>query len=114
MTWRRLRIDVPAPKPGALQTRQITAAGASRLRVTCDAGILATADAGKTWELQEAAAGLPLAVAAADEQHVLATTQLPAILATADGGASWPVYREDGVPAYPLVSISALTAEPTP
>ena len=39
-TWRRLRIDVPAPKPGALQTRQIACAGGSRLWVTCDAGVL--------------------------------------------------------------------------
>ena len=113
-TWRRLPVDVPAPKPGVLQTRQIACAGESRLWVTCDAGVLATADGGKTWELQKVAAGLPQAIAAADEQHVLATTQLKALLATADGGATWPAFGEDGIPAQPLVSIAALVAEPAP
>ena len=113
-TWRRLRIDVPAPQPDALQTRQIACAGASRLWVTCNAGVLATADGGKTWELQKVAAGLPQAVAAADEQHVLATTQGQAILATADGGATWPAYGPVGSPVQPLVSITAVSAEPAP
>jgi photosystem II stability/assembly factor-like uncharacterized protein len=113
-TWRRLRIDVPAPKPGALQTRQIAGAGGSRLWVTCEAGVLATADGGKTWELQKVAAGLPRAIAAADESHVLATTQLKALLATADGGDTWPAFGEAGIPAQPLVSITAVKAEPAP
>ena len=113
-TWRRLLVDVPAPKPGVLQTRQITAAGGSSLWVTCDAGVLATADGGRTWELQKVAAGLPQAIAAADDRHVLATTQLPAILATADGGATWPAFGEAGIPAQPLVSIAALKADPAP
>jgi photosystem II stability/assembly factor-like uncharacterized protein len=113
-TWRRLPIDVPAPEPGVLQTRQIACAGGSRLWVTCDAGVLSTTDAGKTWELREVAGGVPQAIAAADEAHVLATTQFKALLATSDGGATWPVFREDGLPAQPLVSITALITEPTP
>ena len=68
-----------APSPGALQARQIADAGGSRLWLTCDAGVLATTDGGRTWELQKVAAGLPQAIAAADEQHVLATTGLAAI-----------------------------------
>ena len=96
-TWRRLRIDVPAPKPGALQTRQIACAGESRLWVTCDAGVLATADGGKTWELQKVAAGAAAghrgrrrAARAGDDAAVRP------ILATADGGATWPAFGEDG------------------
>ncbi len=113
-TWRRLRIGVPAPRPGALQARQIACFGGSRLWLTCDAGVLATTDGGKTWELQKVAAGPPQAIAAADEQHVLATAQVPAILATADGGATWPAFGGNGIPAQPLVSIAALKAEPAP
>ena len=113
-TWRRLRIDVPAPKPGALQTRQIAGAGGSRLWLTCDAGVLATADGGRTWELQKVAAGPPQAIAAADEQHVLATTQLATIVATADGGATWPAFGGGGTPAQPLTSITAVAAQPAP
>ena len=75
VTWRRLRIDVPAPSPGALQARQIADAGGSWLWLTCDAGVLATTDGGRSWELQKVAAGAPQAIAAADEQHVLATTR---------------------------------------
>lgn len=113
-TWRRLPIDVSALKPGVLQTRQIACAGESRLWVTCDAGVLATTDGGKTWELQEVAGGAPQAIAAADEEHVLATAQPLGILATSDGGATWPVFLEDGIPAQPLVAITALTAAPAP
>jgi photosystem II stability/assembly factor-like uncharacterized protein len=92
-TWRRLPVDVPAAKPGALQTRQIACAGAASLWITCDAGVLASSDAGATWKLQKVAAGLPQAIAAADAQHALATTEGQAILATADGGATWPAVR---------------------
>lgn len=113
-TWRRLRIDVPAPKPGALQVRQIAGAGGSSLWLTCDAGVLATTDGGRSWELQEVAAGAPQAIAAADERHVLATTQLPAILATSDGGATWPAFGGGGIPAQPLISISAVAVQPAP
>jgi photosystem II stability/assembly factor-like uncharacterized protein len=112
-TWRRLRVDVPAPQPGALQTRQIACAGASRLWITCDAGVLATADGGKTWQLQQVPAGQPLAVAAAGEEHVLATTETQPILATADGGATWLAAGKDGFLAQPLVAIAALRSEAT-
>jgi photosystem II stability/assembly factor-like uncharacterized protein len=110
-TWGRLRVDVPAPRPGALQTRQIACAGASRLWITCDAGVLATTDGGKTWRLQQVPAGQPLAVAAAGEEHVLATTQTQPILATADAGATWLAGGKDGFLTQPLVAITAVQAE---
>jgi len=109
-TWRRLRIDVPAPQPGALQTRQIACAGETDLWITCDAGVLATSDGGATWKLQKVAAGLPQAIAAADGQHALATTDGQAILATADGGATWPAFGENGYLKQPLLAITALKA----
>ena len=112
-TWSRLRLDVPAPQPGALQTRQIACAGASRLWITCDAGVLATADGGTTWQLQQVPAGQPLAVAAAGEERVLATTQTQPILATADGGTTWLAGGKDGFLTQPLVAIAALQAEAT-
>ena len=113
VTWRRLRIDVSAPKPDALQTKQIACAGEARLWVTCNGGVLATTDGGQTWQLQTVTAGQPQSIAAADEQHVLATTQDQAILATSDGGATWPAFGRDGFLTQPLVSIAAL-AGPAP
>ncbi len=113
-TWRRLRVDVPPAEPGALQARQIACAGASRLWITCSAGVLATADGGVTWQVQEVPAGQPLAVAAADEGHVLATTESQPILASADGGATWRAFGSKAFLEQPLVSITALTAEPSP
>ena len=76
-TWRRL----PHRRAGARARRPADPADRLRRRghslwVTCDAGVLATADGGKTWALQEVAGRVPQAIAAADEQHVLATTQL--------------------------------------
>jgi photosystem II stability/assembly factor-like uncharacterized protein len=121
-SWRRLSIDVPAPSPGALQAGQIVAAGGAagegagqdagqtRLWLTCVAGVLASEDAGETWELQKVAAGQPVAIAAADEQHVLATTTSQPILATSDGGATWPAFGSDGFLRQPLVSIAAVPA----
>ena len=110
-TWSRLRIDVPPAEPGALQSRQIACAGGSHLWVTCDAGVLASADAGGTWELQQVPAGQPLAVAAADEEHVLATTQTQPILASADAGVTWLASGKDGFLSQPLVAIAAVKAE---
>jgi photosystem II stability/assembly factor-like uncharacterized protein len=110
-TWSRLRVGVPAPQPGALQTRQIACAGASRLWITCDAGVLATSDGGATWRLQQVPAGQPLAVAAADEAHVLATTETQPVLASADGGTTWLAFGADGFLGQPLVAIAALTAD---
>jgi photosystem II stability/assembly factor-like uncharacterized protein len=109
-TWRRLRIDVPPAVPGDLQSKQIACAGES-LWITCNAGILASADGGTTWELQKVPAGKPLAVAAADEGHILATTETQPILATADGGAAWMANGNDGFLTQPLVAIAALKTE---
>jgi photosystem II stability/assembly factor-like uncharacterized protein len=110
-TWRRLRVDVPPAEPGDLQAKQIACAGESRLWVTCNAGVLASTDGGKTWQLQLVPAGQPLAVAAAGEEHVLATTETQPILATADGGATWLANGKDGFLTQPLVAITALQAE---
>ncbi len=74
--------------------------------------MLATSDGGATWKLQQVAAGLPQAIAAADAQHALATTEGQAILATADGGATWPAFGEDGYLKQPLLAIAALKAAP--
>ncbi len=120
-SWRRLSVDVPAPSPGALQAGQIVAAGEgtaseagsagqTSLWLTCAAGVLASRDAGKTWELQQVPAGRPVAVAAADGQHLLATTDAQPVLATSDGGATWRAFGSDGFLKQPLVSIAAVSA----
>jgi photosystem II stability/assembly factor-like uncharacterized protein len=111
-TWRRLRVELPPAEPGALQARQIACAGDDRLWITCPAGVIATADGGRTWELQEVPAGQPLAVAAADAEHVLATTEGQPILATADGGLTWLAFGRDGHLKQPLISIAALAGQP--
>ena len=110
-TWRRLTLDLPPAGPGALQARQIACAGEDHLWVTCAAGVIATADGGRTWALQPVPAGHPLAVAAADAAHVLATTESRPLLATADGGATWRASGDRGSPTQPLVAISAVAAE---
>jgi len=110
-TWRRLRVDVAPAKPGELQARQIACAGES-LWITCAAGVLASADGGRTWELQQVPAGQPLAIAAADEEHVLATTASQPILASADGGATWRAFGPEAVLEQPLAAIDAVVAEP--
>jgi photosystem II stability/assembly factor-like uncharacterized protein len=109
-TWRRLSIDVPPAAPGDLQSKQIACAGES-LWITCNAGVLASSDGGATWELQKVPVGMPLAVAAADEEHILATTESQPILATADGGAAWLANGKDGFLTQPLVAIAALKTE---
>jgi photosystem II stability/assembly factor-like uncharacterized protein len=110
-TWRRLRVDVPPGEPGALQARQIACAGDDRLWITCAAGVIATADGGKTWEVQEVPAGQPLAVAAADAEHVLATTEGQPILATSDGGATWRAFGREGLLEQELVSVTAVAGQ---
>ncbi|HEX5641714.1 MAG TPA: YCF48-related protein [Thermoleophilia bacterium] len=110
-TWRRLRVDVAPANPGELQARQIACAGES-LWITCAAGVLASADGGRTWELQQVPAGQPLAIAAADEEHVLATTGSQPILASADGGATWRAFGSEGFLEQPLVAIDAVVAQP--
>jgi photosystem II stability/assembly factor-like uncharacterized protein len=120
-SWRRLSVDVPAPSPGALQAGQIVAAGEGTaseaasagqtgLWLTCAAGVLASLDGGETWELQQVPAGAPQAIAAADLQHVLATTTSQPVLATADGGATWLAFGSAGFLKQPLVSIAAVAA----
>lgn len=120
-SWRRLPIDVPAPSPGALQAGQIVAAGAgtasaagsagsTSLWLTCGAGVLASQDAGVTWELQKVAAGQPQAIATADDRHLLVTTTSQPILATSDGGITWLAFGSDGFLRQPLVSIAAVSA----
>jgi photosystem II stability/assembly factor-like uncharacterized protein len=120
-TWRRLGIDVPAPSPGSLQAGQVVAtgegtrsAGASpgrtSLWLTSAAGVLASTDAGETWALQQVPAGKPVALAAADGQHLLATTDGQPVLATSDGGATWYAFGRDGFLEQPLVSIAAVLA----
>lgn len=116
-SWRRLRIDVPAPSPGALQAKQVVAsagasgfadAGGTRLWLTCAAGVLASGDGGETWELQPVAAGEPQAIAAADGRHLLATTTGQPVLASSDGGATWRAFGREGYLAQPLVAIAAV------
>ncbi len=109
-TWRSLEAAAAQTEPGDLQARQIAAAGPDRLWVTCAAGVLATRDGGRNWELQAVPAGRPLAVAAADETHVLATTEGQPILATADGGTAWLAFGHDGLLTHPLVCITAVVA----
>jgi photosystem II stability/assembly factor-like uncharacterized protein len=109
--WRRLPVVLPPAEPGALQARQIACAGDDRLWITCAAGIIATADGGRTWELQKVPAGQPLAVAAANAEHVLATTEGQPILATADGGDAWLAFGSDGLLEQPLVAVSALAGQ---
>ncbi len=111
-TWRRLSMDLPPAEPGALQARQIACAGDGHLWVTCARGVIATADGGRTWELQRVPAGQPLGVAAADAAHVLATTESRPLLATADGGATWQAAGSRGFPRQPMVAIAAVLAEP--
>jgi photosystem II stability/assembly factor-like uncharacterized protein len=110
VSWRRLTIDVPAPSADALQARQIVAVGMTHLWVTCAAGVLVTQDGGKTWALQKVAAGQPQAIAAADEQHLVATTAGQPVLATVDGGQTWPAWGRDGLLQQPLVAVSAAVA----
>jgi photosystem II stability/assembly factor-like uncharacterized protein len=110
VTWTRRRVDVPPPSSGDLQLEQVACADDAHVWATCKAGVLATADGGRTWELQQAPAGQPLGIAAADAEHVLATTHQQPILATADGGATWLAYGRDGFLRQGLVSIAAITA----
>ncbi len=111
-TWRRLRVDVPPAQPGELQARQIACAGRARLWITCAAGVLASADGGRTWELQQVPAGQPLAVSAADEEHVVATTGSQPILASTDGGATWRAFGSEAFLEQPLVAVDAVASAP--
>jgi photosystem II stability/assembly factor-like uncharacterized protein len=107
-SWSRRLIDLEAPEPGALQSQQIACSGPEHVWVTCKAGVMASADAGRTWALQTSPAGEPLGIAAADADHVLATTYDQPILASSDGGATWRAWGKDGFLKQGLVSISAV------
>jgi photosystem II stability/assembly factor-like uncharacterized protein len=107
-SWRRRPIDLEAPAAGALESQQIACAGADALWVTCKAGVMASADAGRTWALQNPPAGEPLGIAAADAEHVLATTYGQPILSSSDAGASWRAFGKDGYLKQGLISISAV------
>jgi photosystem II stability/assembly factor-like uncharacterized protein len=118
-TWRRLAVDVPPPSPGALQPGGMAvagdgtataAAGQTRLWITCPAGVLASRDAGTTWELQQVPAGTPVAVAAADGEHLLATSDGQPVLATSDAGETWSAWGSGGFLSQPLVSLAAIPA----
>jgi photosystem II stability/assembly factor-like uncharacterized protein len=109
-TWTRRSIGLEAPEAGALQSRQIACAGPELVWVTCPNGVLASADAGRTWALQTPPAGEPLGIAAADADHVLATTSGQPILSSSDGGSTWRAYGKDGLLEQGLVAISAIRA----
>jgi photosystem II stability/assembly factor-like uncharacterized protein len=112
VTWRRRSVTVPAPSSGDLQAKQIVAAGdfdtGARLWITCNAGVLASPDGGRTWALQQVPTGQPQAVAAADEEHLIATTTGQPVLATADGGDTWRAFGRDGFLRQPLVAVAAV------
>ena len=112
VSWRRLDVDVPAPPSGDLQAKQIVAAGdltgGAHLWLTCNAGVLASTDGGRTWVLQQVPAGQPQAVGAADARHLIATTTGQPVLATADGGQTWLAFGRDGFLRRPLVAVAAV------
>jgi photosystem II stability/assembly factor-like uncharacterized protein len=108
VTWSRRPIDLSEPAAGALQSQQIACAGSECVWVTCKAGVMASTDAGRTWTLQQTPAGEPLGIAAADRDHVLATTYGQPILSSGDGGATWRAFGKDGYLEQGLVSISAV------
>lgn len=110
VTWSRRPIGLDAPASGSLQSQHIACAGADALWVTCTAGVMASTDAGRTWVLQQPPAGEPLGIAAADAEHVLATTYGQPILASGDGGATWRAAGRDGFLKQTLVAISAAGA----
>jgi len=115
-SWRRLSIDVRAPSAGALQAGQLAVAGArgpaaaTRLWLTCPAGVLASTDAGQTWTLRKVAAGQPVAIAAVDDQHLLATTSGQPVLATSDGGTTWLAWGTAGFLKQQLTAVAAAAA----
>lgn len=110
-SWSRQPVDVPKPKTGDLQLEQATCAGPQELWLTCKAGVIATADGGATWSLQEVPGGAAcFAIAAADADHVLATTHGQPILVTADAGATWRAFGEPGHLKQELVGIAAVRA----
>lgn len=110
-SWRRQRIDLPESASGNLQLEQVTCAGESSLWATCGAGVVASADGGRTWVLQKVPGGAAsFCIAAADGQHILATTNGQPILATSDGGDTWRAFGKAGYLEQSLGGISAVTA----
>jgi photosystem II stability/assembly factor-like uncharacterized protein len=110
VTWNRRPIDLAEPAAGALQSQQIACAGSDCVWVTCKAGVMASTDAGRTWALQQVPDGEPLGIAAADREHVLATTYGQPILSSDDGGSTWRAFGKDGYLKQGLVSVSAVQA----
>jgi photosystem II stability/assembly factor-like uncharacterized protein len=109
-TWTRRPVGLDAPVAGALQSRQIACFGPELVWMTCATGVMASEDAGRTWTLQTPPAGEPLGIAAADADHLLATTSGQPILASTDGGVAWRAYGKDGFLEQGLVAISAVRA----
>lgn len=111
-SWRRLRVDVPKPAHGDLQLKDVACAGSQALWATCSAGVVASSDGGRTWALQTVPASVAAAgIAAADAEHVLATTSGQPLLATADGGATWRAYGAGGWLKQGLLGIAAVKAD---
>ena len=106
-TWSRRKLETPGAT-GDIQPRGITCFGPDDVWVTIKSGAFASTDGGRTWELQQVGAE-PLAIAAADAGHVVATaaTALP-MRVSGDGGATW---RSAAVtPNRTLVAADALAA----
>jgi photosystem II stability/assembly factor-like uncharacterized protein len=106
-TWARRKVEAPGAT-GDVQPRGITCFGPDCVWVTIKSGAFASTDGGRTWELQPAGAA-PLAIAAADADHVLATaTAASPMRVSGDGGATW---RSAAVtPRRALVAADALVA----
>jgi photosystem II stability/assembly factor-like uncharacterized protein len=109
-TWARRKLEAPGAT-GDVQTRGITCSGPDSVWVTIQSGAFASSDGGRTWELQQVGPE-PLAIAAADSEHLVATaaTAVP-VRVSGDGGATW---RSAAVtPKRPLVAADAVAA-PSP
>jgi photosystem II stability/assembly factor-like uncharacterized protein len=104
-TWARRKVETPGASVD-VQVRGITCFGSDDVWVTIKSGAFASTDGGRTWELQPVGPE-PLAIAAADAEHLVATasTALP-MRVSGDGGATW---RSAAVtPQRPLVAADAL------
>ena len=106
-TWTRRKAEAPGAT-GDVQPRGIACSGSGSVWVTVKSGAFASTDGGRTWELRPVGPE-PLAITAADAEHLVATatTALP-MRVSGDGGATW---RSAAVtPKRALVAADALTA----